>query len=177
MSQSNATVGQGLFLIFIAQIVGLFSFIPLLGAIASIASVVISVLGFYTLSKVNADYKNAFTLTIVNLVLSVLAVIFSSGFMSGLISILSTAVSFLIVYLVCNTTAGLLQGLDNALVDRAALIWKLNFICAVVAIVCTLVSAIPLINIIAAILSVIAAIVQLVAAILYLIFLCMDIHG
>lgn len=171
MNQSHATAGQGLMLIFLGQIVTLFSFIPVLGGFAALAGLIISVIGFYTLSQVNEGYKNAFYLTIVNLVISVLKVIFRTGILNTMFSLISSIIGLIIVYLVCTTTAELLKGEDDGLVDRAGLIWKLYAICTCVSIVCSLLMYIPFINILAALFTFVIAIVQIVAAILYLIFL------
>lgn len=68
-------------------------------------------------------------------------------------------------------SAALLQGVDDGLVNRAGLIWKMYLVCTVILIVCQILSYIPIINILAAIAAFLTAIVQLVASILYLIFL------
>lgn len=171
MNQSHATASQGLMLVFIGQIVSLFTFIPVLGVFAALGGLIVSVIGFYTLSQVNEGYKNAFMLTIVNLVISVLKVFFKTGIFSTMLGLIGSILGLLVVYLLCNTTAELLKGTDDGLVDRAGLIWKLYALCTIVSIVCSLLSYIPLINILAALFTFVIAIVQIVASVLYMIFL------
>ena len=83
----------------------------------------------------------------------------------------NTILSFLSVFYICKATAGILWGVDQTLVSRAGLIWKLYGLCMVISLICELLMYIPIINILASIVTFIIAIVQLVAGILYLIFL------
>lgn len=173
--ETRRIAGQGLMFVFTGQIVALFSFIPFLGFAALIIGAVISLYGLYTLSKATIDYKNAFTLTLVGMVIGILANFFSGGFMGGVLSILKNIVSFLVVYYVCTSTGHLLSGMNMAQAytqaERARTIWMLYAVCMAISIACGLLSYIPIINIMAALVSVVTAIVQLVASILYLIFL------
>ena len=173
--ETRRTAGRGLMFVFTGQIVALFSFIPFLGLAALIIGAVISLYGLYTLSQATIDYKNAFTLTLVGMVIGILANFFTGGFMSGVLSILKNIISFLVVYYVCTSTGQLLSGMSMAQAytqaERARTIWMLYVVCMAISIVCGLLSYIPIINIMAALVSVVTAVVQLVASILYLIFL------
>ena len=102
------TAGKGLMFLFIAQILSLASIIPFLGIITAIAALVISLYAFYTLSGAGEQYKNAFTLTIVALIIGVLEVFIDSGFLNTILDVATTLLNLIIVYLVCNGTAGLL---------------------------------------------------------------------
>lgn len=172
MDSTRAIAGKGLFYVFVGQIVSLFTFIPFLGGFVGLAALVISIYGFYTMAKADNDYNTAFIVTIVNLVITLIHMFaFKSGAMNLLVTVANTLLSFLVVYYVCTATAALLQGVDDGLVNRAGLIWKMYLVCTVILIVCQILSYIPIINILAGIAAFLTAIVQLVASILYLIFL------
>ena len=168
---SQSAVSKGLALLFAGQIIGLFTIIPFGSGILPRVSFSVTIIGFYALSKVNHDYNNAFALVIANLVIGILMLIFSSGFLNDVLSIVSTIIDFLVVYLVCNTTAGYLSGVNERLVSRAGFIWRMYLICMIVILACTVLAMIPFMYLIAGVIIVITAIVQLVASILYIIFL------
>lgn len=171
MDSTRRTASSGLLYLFIGEIVGLFVFIPFIGLLVPIAAAVISIYGFYTLSKATPTFNTAFMLTIANLIVSVLGVIFRTGFTGFVIDVAAVILSFLVVYYVCQGASELLRGISDHLVGRANTIWVLYLICAVIVIICYLLAIIPFINILAALVSFIMGIVQLIASILYIIFL------
>lgn len=165
------TAGKGLMFLFIAQILVLGSIIPFIGIFVALAALVLSLYAFYTLSSAGEQYKNAFTLTIIVLVISIVKIFAGDGFLSAILDIATSVINLIVVFYVCNGTADLLRGIDDGLVNRAGLIWKMYMICTVVMIICEFLVLIPIINIIAGLTAIVILIVQFVASILYLIFL------
>lgn len=164
--------GKGLMYLFWAQIISLFSWIPFLGSWISLAACILTIYAFYTMSQSTSGYKNAFVLTIAQLIVSAITLfIFKEGVLNSIFAMVLTVINFLVVYFVCNSTGELLYGVDNALAQRAATLWKIYLICTAVSIVCSLLSVIPIINILAGLVKGVIIIVQFVAAILYMIFL------
>jgi len=156
------TAGRGLKTMFIGEIVCLFSFIPFVGLIGLIVTLV----GLNTASKAHPGYKTAFTIAIVNIVVSLLCVFL------GPLSILVSILSVVMVYMICTTSAELLcEKGDAEQAARAQTVWKIYTGCLVVSIVCTILALIPFINVLAAAVIVVTVIVQLVGGILYLVFL------
>lgn len=179
--ENYQNTGAGLKKMFIAEIgviaCAVVMLIPLLGTIVggigAIVFAVISIVGLYGVGKDMDGCKKAFTLTIVNLVLSILAVPLGGVAVIGvLLSIASDVISFLIVYLVCTSVGTVLQA--NSYADVAAkgeLVWKINLVCYAVSIVVTVLAKISFLSVLAGIVSSVVAIASLVAGILYMIFL------
>lgn len=95
MDSTRAIAGKGLFYVFVGQIVSLFTFIPFLGGFVGLAALIISIYGFYTMSKADNDYNTAFILTIVNLVITLIHMFaFKSGLMNLVVTVANTALSF-----------------------------------------------------------------------------------
>lgn len=171
MNENYTLAGKALKLLFIGAIVSLFAFLPVVGALLSLAGAVITLYALYTAMNAHVNYKNAMYMDLAAVVISLLGIFFSDGFFGGLLDILYSVVTFLVTYFVCTASAELLkQKGDQAQADRAGLIWKLYFVCAAVSVLCTLVSWIPLVNVLAAVCAVIMAIVQVVAYVLLIIF-------
>lgn len=174
-----AVAGNGLKKMFLGEIVVLIGavvvFIPILGIVGSIAAIVGSILilvGLYSTRDAHPNYQYAFYMAIAGIVMNALAMIFTEGFLSSLVSVGSTAVSFFQLYFICTASGELLNAKgDSYQADRATLIWKINAVCALVSIAAVLVSWIPVINVIAAVAVLVAGIAEIVAAVLYLIFL------
>lgn len=164
----DMTVSKALKWIFIAEILSLLAFIPVVGAILALVAFVLNLVALYGASKLDQGYHTAFVLTIVGIVLSVLA-IFANGVFGSLVSIVSTVVSLGILYFVITTTCKHLESNGAAEVaQKGANVWKINLICTIAAVVLTLLAFVP---VLAVVLGVIIGIVQIVAGILYLIFL------
>lgn len=177
---SNFTVaGNGLKKMFLGEIVALIgvvvTMIPILGIVGSIATIagaVLILVGLYSARDAHINYQYAFYMAIAGIVMNILGMIFTEGFLNGLVSVGSTAVSFFQLYFICTASSELLNAKgDGYQADRATLIWKINAVCALVSIAAVLVSVIPVINVIAGIAVIVAGIAEIVAAVLYLIFL------
>lgn len=180
MNENFTLAGKGLKYLFLAQILSLvaivLAIIPIVGWIASVVLIfvgaVLEFVGPYTARNAHPNFQNAFYAAIAGLAVSVLSAFLpSEGFLGGLVNIVTTLISFAIVYFVCTASEPLLDAKgDGELAQRAVTIWKLYAGCTLVSIVCTLVSWIPLLNILAAIANVVASVVQLVAYVLLIIF-------
>lgn len=179
--ENYQNTGSGLKKMFIAEIGAIICavvmLIPVLGTIVggigAIVFAVISMVGLYSAGKDIEGCKKAFTLTIVNIVLSILGTLLSSvAVLSMIISLASTVVSFLIVYLVCTSVGEVLKVNNYAdVAGKGELVWKINLVCSAVSIVVTILAEIPVLAILAGVVSMIAGIAALVAGILYMIFL------
>lgn len=164
----DMTVSKALKWIFIAGILSLLSFIPLVGAILALIGFILNLIALYGASKLENGYHTAFVLTIVGIVVSVLA-LFSKGIFASIVGIVSTVVSLGILYFVITTTCKLLEAKGaNDVAERGAKVWKINLICTVAAVVLLLLAFVPAL---AVVLAVVVTIVEIVATILYLIFL------
>ena len=111
-------------------------------------------------------YRTAFYVEIGILVLSVLAVFI------GVLNIVTSILSLVVIYLVCTTTAGLLEVKgDLGTAARGRFAWKFYGGCTALVVVCSILSLIPLVNILAMVVIVPASIASVVGGILLLIFL------
>lgn len=171
-SNEKQTAGRGLYYLFLGQILALFALIPLLGAVAVIAGGVLSILGFYTLSRAHEGYKTAFILLLANVVIQLLSSAFSeTGFWGTCFSFVGAFLNAMVIYYVCNTTSAMLENQDPAVAALGHKIWKGVILGTIVEMICVVLSLIPLIDVLALIVAFIISILQLIIAILYLVFL------
>ncbi len=168
-----AEAGKGLKTVFIGEILCLLGFIPVLGTIAALVGLILTLVGLNTAGRGDSGYQTAFKIAIINLVVGFgggILSMFASG-VGQLVNVVSSILGFLLVYFICTTTSCLLESRDGALAARGVTVWKLYAGCTVVLVVCSLVVLIPVLNVIAAAAAVVTAVVQIVAMVLYLIFL------
>ncbi len=167
--------GHGLYMVFWGTIVGIvggvLSVIPLIGALVAVAGVVMELYGLYLMAQAADSYRTAFYCAIINLAVSAVSV-----FVNGtLISIVGDLVNLLLLYCVCTTTAGILEGLGGAearaAAERGLLVWKINLACVIISVVSSVLIYVPVLGVLAGIAAVIMLVVSLVGGILYLIFL------
>ncbi len=181
MYENYAIAGSGMKKMFTAEVVAIASVVILLipilgwivGLVGMIVGFVLSLTGLYAAGPAHANFKNAFTITIANIVVSIIkGFMGEDSFLGAILGAVSVALGFLVVYFVCTAAAELLNEKGDAYqADRGTLIWKMYFVCAVIAIVCSVLAVIPIIGALAAVVALIASIVELVASILYMIFL------
>lgn len=147
--------------------------LPTLGLLGMLAGTVCSIYGLYTLSKADADYQNAFLLTLANFAVSLFSVVIlnSEGILAFLCSVVSMLINAAVIYFICSTTGRLLRGIDDSVERRGGLIWRVVWLCTIVEIACVLLSYIPIINIAAMAVQMIATLIQLIINVLYLMFL------
>ena len=90
----------------------------------------------------------------------------------GVLNIVTSILSLVVIYLVCTTTAGLLEVKgDLGTAARGRFAWKFYGGCTALVVVCSILSLIPLVNILAMVVIVPASIASVVGGILLLIFL------
>lgn len=165
--------GKGLYFLFIGQILGLLMFVPVIGTAAMLAGTVCSIYGLYTLSKADADYQNAFMLTIANFAVSLFSTVIlnNAGIFAFLCNAVSLGINAAVIYFICSATGRLLRGINDSIEQRGEMIWKVVWVCTIIEIACSLLAFIPIINIAAMVVQVIAMVIQMVISILYLVFL------
>lgn len=159
------TIGDGLMLVFVGEILCIFSFLPLLGVVLAIAGLIVQLVGLHKAGGAEEGYRAAFTMSVVSMVVSLV------GAVVPFIGIISSILEMAVMYLVCNTTADLLDHCDGELARRGRTVWKIYLICTVIIVVCGVLALIPLVNILAGVVSLVTGIVSIVGGVLYLIFL------
>lgn len=165
-------------MLFFAQLVviaaSIVIFIPLLNFVAGLVALaggVLNILALHSLSSKASGYAKAFQLTLVGIVIAVLQLLINGNFLGTLLSVISTIVNMLVVYLVATTTAEFLRGKDDALAGQAELIAKLYAACVAVSVLLRLITWIPFLGFLATIFNGLVSVVILVAQILYILFL------
>ena len=171
--------GAGLRKMFIASLGAIICtvlvIIPIVNIIAGIGAIVFGVLslvGLYGAGKDIAGCKTAFTLTIVNLVISIVGALFGSGFLGTVFSIAGYVLSFLICYFVCTSVSEVMNQIGAAdVASKGELVWKINAVCYAILVVVALLGRIPGLVLVASLASIGVLIASLVASIFYMIFL------
>lgn len=176
MMYPNATHGlervyQSQVIALVAAVLMIIPVINILAAIALIVSLVLYMIGINEAGKDDESYKTAFTLIIVQLVISVL-----NSLIGGVIfDLVNEALALAVLYFVCITTNRLLKETAAAenLIDRGIVVWKLNVVCTVILLVCYLLRMIPgnIAAIIAGYLAIFAVIAQIIGTVLYILYL------
>lgn len=131
MMYPNATHGlervyQSQVIALVAAVLMIIPVINMLAAIALIVSLVLYMIGINEAGKDDENYKTAFTLIIVQLVISVL-----NSLIGGVIfDLVNEALALAVLYFVCITTNKLLKniGADGRITDRGVVVWKINVI-------------------------------------------------
>lgn len=167
--------GKALRLVFLgAAVAALGSFRvvdPVVGGVAAILGAALVLYGLYTAVPAHPYYRLAMMMEVACIVISVLQIIFKSGLVGSIFSILNTLAALLSTAFVCSATRALLQEKsDGELAEQARLITLLYALCALVSILCILVSWVPILNILASITGAITSIVMLVANIIKISF-------
>lgn len=167
MSFSYETAGKGLNRMFIGEILCIVgTFIPLVGGFLVLAGFIVNLVGLYTAGQADGGYHTAFVLTIVRMIASLFSALLP------LLSIIGSALSIMITYLVCTTSARLLtEKGDLETAARGLLVWKLYLACMVVSILCVVLALIPALFGLAVAVVLVTLIASLVGGILYLVFL------
>ena len=91
--------------------------IPIVNIIAAIGAFVFAILsmvGLYGAGKDIEGCKKAFSLTIANIIVSIVGSFFKAGFLSVIVAIAGYVLSFLVVYLVCTSVAEVMNQLGAA---------------------------------------------------------------
>lgn len=149
--------------------------IPALGWIAAPIMLVVAALfqlfALYDARSVHPGFQMAFNLVIAGLVVSVVNFFLPDGtFLASVADIIAAILSFGTVYYICTAGEDLLEGVDGALADRAALLWKLYAGCTVVTVINAIVAGVTVLEWLMSVVSAVFGIVSLVAYILLIIF-------
>lgn len=178
--QTYENAASGLKKMFIAEIgaiicavVAIIPILGIIGVLGSLVFLVISLIGLNNAGKDIEGCKNAFTLTIVQLIVSVIAGLFGSGVLGTILTIVNDIFALLIVRAVCMSVAEVMDmQRQPEIAGKGRTVWKINLVCYVIAIILSVISLIPLLGFaIAAIGSLITGILSLIASIMYMIFL------
>lgn len=180
MNENFVRAGRGLHIIFLAGILAIVSLvlavipvIVLLGGVGAITAIVLTLVGLNTASPTNPSFKTAMAASIINIVVSLVGVLFpAGGFLNILASTANSVLGLAVVYFVCIASTELVEEKgDPTLAQKGRFVWKLTAVCTGCSILFSLVVFIPGLTVMATIASVAAAIVGLVGTVLYLIFL------
>ena len=150
--------------------------VPFIGAIGLIGVFVFAILSLIGLNSAGKDIegcKTAFTLTIVQLVVRVIANLFGTGFLATLFSVADDIFALLIVRAVCLSVAEVMDQVNQRVVaDKGRSVWKINLGCYVANIVLTVLGVIPLLGTaVAAVGGFVTTLLSLLAGIMYIMFL------
>lgn len=173
MDKPCGEASRGLTYLFGGQILSILVFLPTVGWVAGIAGLVISILGFRTLSRLSQEYYNAFILEIANLILTVVYALTENTILVIVLSIVTSLLTMLSVIFVCMGTGDLLRGINDRLSKHSQWISKIYLFTTIIMVICILLSYLPLTGLALAAwgLALVASAVQLAGAVLYLIFL------
>lgn len=171
--------GAGLKKMFIASIGAIICtvlvIIPIVNIFAGIGALVFGVLslvGLYGAGKDIEGCKTAFTLTIINMVLSIVSALVGTGFLGAIFSVAGYVLSFLVSYFVCTSVSEVMRQIGAVdVASKGELVWKINAVCYAVLIVIAILSRIPGVALIASVAAIGVTIASLVASIFYMIFL------
>lgn len=179
--ENYQNAGQGLKQMFIAAlgavICTVLAIIPLINILAGIGALVfliISLVGLNNAGKDIAGCKTAFTITIVNLIVSILGGVlsFGSATISSVITIVGYVLSLVSTYYVCTSVAKVMEQVGaGEVAQKGYTVWKINLVCYIVMIVVAVLAMIPALAAVAVVMSIVVAIIALIAEILYMIFL------
>lgn len=168
---------NGLKKVFMAQIISIIAavlaVIPSLGIIGMIGAIfclILTVIGLNEASMDHSGFRTALILSVVNIIISLFTS--GNGWLSAIMSVVSSILSLSSLYYVCHTASYLLRNLgEETIASNGETVWNINLLCTFAAIICNILAIIPLINILAGLASVIIVIASLVAGIMYMIFL------
>lgn len=156
--------------VIICSVVAIIPFIGIIGVIGSLVFLIISLIGLNNAGKDIEGCKTAFTLRIVQLIVSMIG-----SFIGGTVIaiIINNILALFIIRAVCLSVADVLDTLQySEIADKGRLVWKINLVCYVIAIILAVLELIPFVGIVFAVLGgIISAVLSLIAGILYIIFL------
>lgn len=171
--------GAGIRKVYIASVgavvCAVLAIIPIVQIFAAIGVIVFAVLSMVGLHQAGRDIegcKLAFTLTIVNIAVNVVGIVFAKSPLAAVFTIADYIISFVVVYLVCTSVSAVMEQLGAAdVAQKGALVWKINAVCYLIPAVVTILAKLPGFALLAGIISFVVAILSLIAGILYMIFL------
>ena len=157
----------------ICSVIAVIPFLEFIGIIGSLVFLVISLIGLNSAGQDIEGCRSAFTLTIVQLIVSAVSGFFGSGFLGAILAIVNDILALLIVRAVFLSVADVMDSLGHhETAGKGRTVWQINLVCYVIAIIFSVIAIIPLLGIVlAAFGGLITGILSLIASILYMIFL------
>ena len=148
-------------------------FIGVIGLIGVFVFTIMSLIGLNSAGKAIEGCKTPFTLTIVQMGVSVIGNLAGTGVFATVFSVVNDILALLVVRAVCLSVAEVMDQLNQRVVaDKGRSVWKINLGCYVADIVLTILAVIPVLGTVLAVAgSVVTVILSLVAGIMYIMFL------
>ena len=175
--------------IFAAQIVSvisiLFVFLPFEQIVIVIVGLVLAMLGLMQAEEDHQDYRKAWKLVLINIVLSMIKINVSmipaiGDILATLAGLASTVVELQTVNYVMKATGQLLDHTDSGNISKTEkIVWSIYQIFIIVGIICTVVNMIPLISMspFSSVIRILVGLFFFVAGIAYLIYLGRALKG
>lgn len=165
---------QGLYKVFLSQIlmiIGVLTAFILIGGIVALVGQVLYLVGLYQAKQDDEGYAGAFSLAIISLIVSFLGGFFGDSLMGNLFSLISSILGFVILYLVCSTTALLVGSLGfDALARQGYIVWMINLVCTIVSVICGILQLVPVLNLLTIPVLLVTAIASLVGGVMFILF-------
>ncbi len=173
----NAVAGLKLVLLgelagIVGSVLGLIHVLDLVAAIIILLGGIAILLGLFKASADDEGYRTALMLSLANIVIAFVGNVLKSHTASVVLGIVATVIQLGVIFFVCNTTSNLLHSANQEAVSKlGTLIWKVNVLCVVAAVIINVLSVIPVLRLLAIPLSILLVVVQLVADAAYILFL------
>lgn len=169
--------GQGLWIMFWGAVLlalgNLRVVHPVLGGVAAIVGIALTLYGLYTAMPAHPYYKLAIIMEGVTVATAILRLIFRSGLLNSVYSIMGTLAGLIATLFICSATGELLRDKaegEASLGEQAKVIMLLYAACAAVSVLCTLAAWVPVLDILAYVVGWASSLVMLAADVLLTIF-------
>lgn len=166
--------GLGLKKLYIAEIGVLvctvLAFIPIINILAAVGLLVFAIISLVGLFQAGKDIKGCMTAFILTIVSAVCNLFKSFG--GSVISIVTTILSFLVMYFVCTSVAEVMNNIQQPdIAQKGQTVWKISLGCTIASVVILILAFVPGLRGLATIANVVVAIISIVNIILYMLFL------
>lgn len=181
-----ANAGAGLKKMYIASVGALIcvvlAFIPVVNILAAVGALVFMVMSMIGLHQTGNDIegcRTAFTLTIVNIIISVVGAFFHSGIMHIIVVIAGYLISAMVTYLVCNSVGEVMNRIGAMEAARKGeTAWKINAVCYVLLTVIAVAQSLPVFGFLTSLIgSLIVLVLSVIASVFYMLFLGQSSHA
>lgn len=184
--ENLANAGAGLKKMYIASMGALIcvvlAFIPIVNILAAVGALVFMVMSMIGLHQTGNDIegcRTAFTLTIVNIIISVVGAFFHSGIMHIIVVIAGYLISAMVTYLVCNSVGEVMNRIGAMEAARKGeTAWKINAVCYVLLTVIAVAQSLPVFGFLTSLIgSLIVLVLSVIASVFYMLFLGQSSHA
>lgn len=181
-----ANAGAGLKKMYMASVGALIcvvlAFIPVVNILAAVGALVFMVMSMIGLHQTGNDIegcRTAFTLTIVNIIISVVGAFFHSGIMHIIVVIAGYLISAMVTYLVCNSVGEVMNRIGAMEAARKGeTAWKINAVCYVLLTVIAVAQSLPVFGFLTSLIgSLIVLVLSVIASVFYMLFLGQSSHA